>query len=289
MEWNDVRVFLAVARSAGLSGAGRVLNASPQTVGRRIVALETALGSSLFLRGPTGYQLTDDGRALLLDAEHIEQSMADFLANASRRATALAGTVRLAAAENFVTFLLLPAFAPFLELHPELNIDFITGIPAVSMPRGEADLALRLVRPEGGELTVRRVGTMVNALYASPAYLAAHPDVRENPLASARIVGWDTSNAHLPAARWLTSHAGRQPSFTFTTLAAQRVAVASGLGVALLPCFLTDGLERLPFDDVLSEPIWLVAHATSIASDRIRAVYQEVMRIMTEAHDKLSG
>jgi DNA-binding transcriptional LysR family regulator len=288
MDWDDIRVFVEVARSQGLTGAARKLKTSPQTVGRRVSALEAATGNALFLRGPTGYQLTDDGRALLADAERIEEGIAQFQANASGRSSSLAGTVRLAAPENYVTLLLAPAIGAFLNRYPELQVEFITGIAPVSMARGDADLALRLVRPESGELTVRRVGTMTNALYATSAYLASNPGVRADPLNQGRLIGWDEPHAHLPAARWMAAHVPRKPNITFTTIAAQRAAVAAGLGIGFLPCFLAgDGLEKLLPEKVLSEPIWLVANAAGLASDRIRAVYGEVMRIMTDAHHML--
>ncbi len=289
MDWDDVRVFLAVARTQGLTGAARGLRTSPQTVGRRVAALEAAIGSPLFLRSPTGYQLTEDGRVLLADAERIEQEVTRFTATASGRSSTLAGTVRLAAPETFVAFLLLPAMAPFIARHPELRIEFCTGIDTVSMSRGEADLALRLVRPDSGDLKLRRIGVMTNALYAAPGYLDANPAVRENPLKSARLIGWAESHAHLPAARWLASQIDRRPDLTFTNLTAQRAAVSAGLGVALLPSFLAEGLDRICDSAALHEAIWLVAHSASIGADRVRAVHDEVTRLVQEARHRLGG
>lgn len=288
MQWDDIRVFLAVARGAGLTGGARLLNSSAQTVGRRIAALEEAVGAALFVRGPTGYSLTEDGRALLADAERIEEDVARFRANASGRSSALAGTVRVAAPENFVTELLVPALGPFLARHPDLRLEFITGIAPVSMVRGDADLAIRLVRPDHGEVTVRQIGTMLNSLYASGEYLDRDPTARATPLKAARLVGWDGAHAHLPAARWLAAHIDRRPDVTFTTLAAQRAATAVGLGVGFLPCFLGAGLERLPCDEPLSEPIWLVSHSGSVSADRVRVVYEELAQIMMAARSRLS-
>jgi DNA-binding transcriptional LysR family regulator len=289
MDWDDVRVFLAVVRGQGLTSAARSLKTSPQTVGRRISAFEVALGGPLFLRSPTGYQLTEDGRALLGDAERIEEDMARLRARASGRTAALAGTVRLAAPENFVTHLLLPGLAGFLDRHPALRLEILTGVEPVSMARGDADLALRLVRPESGELTIRRVGAMAHALYAAPAYLATNPGAEGRPLDTARLIGWAESCARLPSARWLASHTHREPDLAFSNLAAQHAAVAAGLGVAVLPCFLAHGLIRVGEPTSLAEPIWLVAHDAGIASERVRIVYDEVMRLMVEAAPMLAG
>jgi DNA-binding transcriptional LysR family regulator len=222
MDWDDVRVFLAVARAQGLTGAARGLKTSPQTVGRRVAALEAAIGSPLFLRGPTGYQLTEDGRALLTDAERIEQDVARFSASASGRSTTLAGTVRLTAPETFVTFLLLPAMAPFIAHHSELRIEFCTGSDTVSMSRGEADLALRLIRPESGDLKLRRIGAMSNALYAAPGYLDVNPAAREHPLESARLIGW--ADTRTPICRPL---AGSPPGSTAGRISPSRTLLPS--------------------------------------------------------------
>lgn len=287
MDWDDIRVFLAVARGAGLTGAARLLNSSAQTMGRRIAALEENVGATLFIRGPAGYSLTEDGQILLADAERIEEDVVRFHANAAGRSTALAGTVRIAAAENFVTQLLVPAIGPFLQRHPDLSLEFITGIAPVSLSRGDADLAIRLIRPDHGEITVRQIGTMLNTLYASNEYLDRDPEARAHPLKAARLIGWDEAHAHLPAARWLAARANRRPDITFTALVTQRAATVAGLGVGFLPRFLGDGLERLPCVEPLLEPIWLVGHRGNGAAERVRAVYEEVARIMTEAQGRL--
>lgn len=283
MDWDDIRVFLAVARGTGLTGAARLLNSSAQTMGRRVAALEESVGATLFIRGQAGYSLTEDGQALLADAERIEEDIVRFKANAAGRSSALTGTVRVAAAENFVTQLLVPAIGPFLQRHPDLRLEFITGIAPVSMTRGDADLAIRLVRPDQAEVTARQVGTMLNTLYASTPYLDRDPIARETPLKAERLIGWDDAHAHLPAARWLATHANRRPDITFTALVAQRAAVAAGLGVGFLPRFLSQGLVELRCDDPLLEPIWLVSHSGMLAAERIRVVYDELIRIMTDA------
>jgi len=115
--------------------------------------------------------------------------------------------------------------------HPDLRLEFITGIAPVSMARGDADLAIRLVRPDRGEVTVRQIGTMLSTLYASTSYLDRNPSTRAAPLKVARLIGWGETHAHLPAARWLAARINRRPDMTFTTLAAQQAATTAGLGV----------------------------------------------------------
>ncbi len=129
---------------------------------------------------------------------------------------------------------------------------------------------------------------MLNTLYASQRYFDRDPVARMTPLKAVRLIGRDETHAHLPAARWLAAHITRRPDVTFTTLAAQRATTAADLGVGLLPRFLAAGLPRLPCDESLLEPIWLVAHKGSVLSDRVRVVYEELARVMMEARSWLS-
>jgi DNA-binding transcriptional LysR family regulator len=280
MDWNDVRYFAATYRANSLTGASSALKVSVQTVGRRIDALETATGSKLFVRHSGGYAATPDADALMAEAVKVEEAMAGFRSQASGRAETLSGIVRLAAPETITTHLLLPAMADLLAQYPELELEIITGIAPIGIARGEADLALRLVPPDHGDLTVRRVGTMRHGLFAGSE---AIPD-----LATSRLVGW-TNDHDLPASRWLHRLTGRSANLRFNHLEAHRAAIASGLGIGILPCFLDPGLSRLPCNLVMEEPLWLVGHAAVNISKRIRVVYEEIAAIIASNADLLMG
>lgn len=271
MDWDDLRYFAAVARRGGLSGAARDLGISAQTVGRRVAALEMSLGVPLFVRHPSGYRLTDDGRAMLADAEQVEDRMRRLRDNAAARNGAVAGVVRLAAPETLTTSLLLPGLRPLIDRYPALTLDVVTGIDTVGIARGAVDIALRLVRPEKGALTIRQVGRMAHGLYA--------PSASDIDREKARLIGW--SDAYdLPSARWLRQHFGRDPDILVNSLAGQRAAIAAGIGIGMLPCFLAGGLHALDTPMRPVEPLWLVAHATETISNRTRLVYDEVARII---------
>lgn len=284
MDWDDLRYFTAVARVGGLSGAARALRTSPQTVGRRIAALEAGLGITLFFRHPSGYRLTADGRAVLADAEQAEEAMARLRTNATCRTAAISGTVRLAAPETITTHLLLPRLRPLLDRHPALELELITGIAPIGIARGEADIALRLVRPARGALTVRQVGHMAHACFVAPGF-AKPTDLSH----ATRLVGWTADFGHLPAAQWLSKTTGRIPDVRFSSLEAQRAAITARIGIGMLPCFLGDGLDvsDTPFSPV--EPLWLVTHTTDFPADRVRLVYEAVAEIITEFAHLLSG
>lgn len=271
MEWDDLRCFLVVARGGGLSGAARDLGISPQTAGRRIAALEATLGVPLFVRHPSGYRLTEDGRAMLGDAEKVEETMRRLRDNAAARGGDVAGVVRLAAPETLTTNLLLPALRPLLDRYPALTLEVVTGIDTIGIARGEADIALRLVRPDKGALTVRKVGRMAHALYAASAAVMD----RDRP----RLIGW-SSAYNLPAARWLRQHFEREPDIFVNSLAGQRAAIKAGIGIGMLPCFLGGGLVPLDTPMRPVETLWLIAHATETISNRTRLVYDELAGIL---------
>ncbi|TXC74076.1 LysR family transcriptional regulator [Sphingorhabdus soli] len=280
MDWNDLRYFTAIRRSGSLTGAARLLGVSVQTAGRRIAALELALGTQLFVRTSTGYLPTPDCEALIGEAERVEEAVASFKASASGRGGAIKGVVRLAAPETIASHLILPALRPFLTQHPGLELEMVTGITPVGIARGEADLALRLVTPEHGALTIRRVGTMAHGVYA------ARDDVTE--FATARLVGW-TAEHNLPASRWLHRLTGRAPELRLNSMPGQVAAITAGLGIGILPCFLAKGLKRLPVSLTMEEPLWLVAHATTEMPARVRLVNDAIGTILANSADRLAG
>jgi len=271
MDWDDLRCFTAVARGGSLSRAARDIGISAQTVGRRIAALEASLGVPLFVRHPGGYRLTNDGRAMLGDAEQVEQTMRRLRDGVAGRHSDVAGIVRLAAPETLTTTLLLPGLRPLLDRYPALTLEVATGIDTIGIARGEADIALRLVRPAKGALTVRRVGRMAHSLYAR----SAADNGREN----VRLIGWSDSY-DLAARHWLRKHFGREPDILVNSLAGQRAAIEAGIGIGMLPCFLGDGLVVLETPLRPIEPLWLIAHATETISSRAKLVYDEVAGII---------
>jgi len=273
MDWDDLRCFTAVARGGGLSSAARELGISAQTAGRRVAALEASLGVPLFVRHPGGYRLTDDGRAMLLDAEKVEETMRRLRDNAGARSGDVAGVVRLAAPETLATTLLLPGLRALLDRYPALTLDVVTGIDTIGIARGEADIALRLVRPAKGALTIRKVGRMAHALYAASAAGIDH-DRR-------RLIGWSESY-DLPARRWLKQHFGRDPDILVNSLAGQRAAIQAGIGIGMLPCFLGGDLVMLHTPMRPVETLWLIAHATETISTRTRLVYDEIASILAK-------
>ncbi len=283
LNWNDTPAFLAVARTGTLTGAAAVLGAGVATVSRRIERLEDALGVPLFARAQTGYQLTDDGTALLPRAEALEAAMDGFrcAADAGR---GVRGHVRVATAENLANPLLIPSLGPLLAAHPGLTVEVSTDVASVNLHKRDADLAVRMVRPKRGHLTVRRIGTLGFGLYASADYMARRGDgvAFEND----SYIGWADRFGDLPAAQWLArSFRDTAPTLVTSTLASQLSAAQAGLGLAVLPHFLAQdaGLKRVPVELGVDQDIWLVMHSDLIASQRVRVVADHLVGVI-EAH-----
>lgn len=294
MDWDDLRFFLAVARGGTLTDSARRLKTSASTVSRRLALLERALGVPLFVRQPTGHRLSDEGQALLARAESLEDAFRRLEADIAGRARGAVGEVRLATAESFATHLLIPRLPAFRARHPGIRLQIATSVRTIGLTRREADLALRLARPEQGNLVVRRLGTMAHAFYAAPSYTAGRPPVDPDDLNGHDVVGWDEEFAAMPVVRWLTERLrGTRPVFDTTSLAQQAAAARAGLGLALLPCFVGDGEAGLirvsaPLP-AIDQDIWLVVHGDVAASARVRAVADFLAETVRAEKERLEG
>lgn len=298
MDWDSLRYFLPVARLGSLTKAAEVLGTTQSTVSRRLAELEASLGLVLFTRTPHGYELTPEGSLLLGKAQTIEDHIVD-IERAGRRENGaperLSGTVRLATAENLATAILIPSLGALRSRHPGLALEVATGVRSVSMMRREADLSVRLVRPTQSTLSMRKVGVQGHAVYAAASYLAEHASIQGMVgLRDADLIGWDEEFASLQTAQWMKEATNNRPLVLATTsLAAQIVAVRSGLGVAVLPCFLGDvepGLRRVVEpDDVFSQDIWLTFDPALGKVPRVRAVVDWVVESIAAKAELLSG
>ncbi|MFQ2426459.1 LysR family transcriptional regulator [Aeromonas caviae] len=288
--WDDARVFLAIARSGTLSGAAHALRMGVATVSRRLDRLEAALGLPLFSRHQQGYRLTDDGEALLERAEALEHAGLAF-GEAGQLQGQVAGTVRLATAENLANPLIIPSLPTLFAQPPELRVELVTGVQTVNLHRRDADLAVRMVKPDAGHLTLRRLGTLGFGLYGTGAYLDARsPGVDAASFDQDDFIGWNETQSHLPAARWMTRMLRGRPCRVETgTLAAQLAAAQAGLGLAVLPHYLarqTDLVCLLPELGV-DQPIWLVLHSDLAHSRRVRAVADHLIALFERARTAL--
>jgi DNA-binding transcriptional LysR family regulator len=277
LNWDDCRIFLALAREGTLSGAARHLKTGVATVSRRIERMEHGLGLPLFLRTQNGYVLTDQGATMLPRAEAVELAMAEMRQEARDHAQ-IRGVVRLTSIESLVVPFIVPALAPLLSANPGLDVEIQFSTATINMHRHDADLALRMVRPERGHLRVRQLATMGFGLYGPP----------DGPVPR-RVVAWPDAMSLGTLLQWTEAFAGPQsPRLAVNTLPGQIEAVRLGIGVAVLPHFLAReaGLRllesRLPAGGPMRRPILIVTHADLAASRRVvsvaEAVSEEILR-----------
>jgi DNA-binding transcriptional LysR family regulator len=275
-DWGDLRYFLELSRSGTLAAAARKLRVDYTTVGRRLAALEQDLGAKLFERTPEGLVLTEAGEGIRAAAEEMEEAALLVEQRALGADRKLAGAVRVATTEMLGQVVVLPAVRALHELHPQIRVDLATGANRLDLARREADVALRYVRPESGDLVSRRVARVAEAAYASKGYLASHP----RPAAESGLAGHDVVMLETRAQRE-NRIAGEEPSNarivlrTNNSLSLHR-AVALGIGIGALPCYVGDADRELrrvfPEAPVELDDLWLVVHADLQRTSRVRAV-----------------
>ena len=171
LDWDDLRFFLAVARHGSLSAAAKDLRVAQSTVGRRLASLEASLGVRLLNRTPDGYVLTLAGEDVREKAERLEAEARSLERNVGGRDTRLAGLVRITCTETVASHIVAPCFAALHLQHPDILIEVIPDPRDLSLAMREAEISVRLSRPDQHDLVVRRIGNLAFGLYASPRYL----------------------------------------------------------------------------------------------------------------------
>lgn len=294
MEWDSLRYFLAVARQGGLTAASRDLNVSISTVRRHLNQLEVSTGVSLFVKHPTGYTLTTQGESLFARAEEAESAFLSFESAAMGQHNKASGRVRLATAENIATNFIIPALPDFYRQHPLITLDLATSITATNIAKREADIALRLTRPENGSVLVRKLGSQRWAFYRSKQLkIEKRPLTKENAVNYPFIL-WSENLLDLPVPKWL--HHEIRPSTVpihCNSLYANYCAAKAGLGIALLPCFMGDNateLEYTPYEgEVISQDIWLAINRDVRSSTSVSVVVDFLVQLITENKSKFEG
>ena len=277
MEWDDLRHFLAVARSGSLTEAARTLKASAATIGRHVDALERRLGARLFEHRSTGFVLTDAGRSILMRAEEAEAAVLAVEREVQGTDLRLSGTVRIASTEDIATFIIVPALPEFKSKHPGIDLEIIGRVDLANLSRRDADIALRTVRPQKGDLLVRRIGVVDLGVYASRDYADAR-GLGNGPLdfKLVDIITWVEEMATLRGGQWLAQRAIESPvAVRVNSTRLLYDACRAGLGVAVLPSFGADRDADLvclmPPEQVLSVDAWVVMHRDLSTTARIRA------------------
>jgi DNA-binding transcriptional LysR family regulator len=270
LDWEDIRVFAALARHGSLSATARALLVNHATISRRVHSLQVALGERLVERRPDGYVLTPAGTRTLMAANDMEVAAAAMARSGSDNSPR--GLIRINAPPTLSQRFLVPRLAHLSTQHPGLDIDVATGFRAVSLERREADIAVRLGRPEDGDVIAKRVAPLGFGFYANAGYLD-----RVDRGMEAALIGFDEANVYLPEAAWLARHFPRmRVAFRATGQIAQAAAAKEGAGIALLPHFVVQKEDRLIPCHLSTAPptrdIWLITRRQDRKDLPIRVV-----------------
>lgn len=281
LQWDDIRLFLALCRSRTVGAAGRALGVDASTVSRRLVALEEVVGAALFDRGRSGIAATKAAEDLLPVAEEIEAMMLRFTNAAEGLERDVSGLVRITCPPDMTKVLVAPTLRELFARYPALRAELDAGEALVDLTRREADLALRIVRPQRGDLVMTRLRSVRWVVAAAPKLARALGTLRA--WLDAPWITWGQRLAHLPPAKWFASRVRAEPLVRSDSLLVQIGLLESGLGVALVPeptvshynlepvkigAALRDDMRAWPSDE-----LFLVTHRALRDVPRVRVVW----------------
>ena len=279
-DWSLIRVFLAVANSGSYSAAARHVGSSQPTVGRQIAALEAAVGVPLFLRHAQGMRLSDAGAELLGPAREMERAARTLALAATGKGEEMSGTVRITASVAMAQYVLPPTIARIREALPEVAIELVASDATDNLLFREADIAVRMFRPEQLDVVTKHLGDLSLGLYGAVRYLdrAGRPRTLDDIL-SHRFVGYDRDDRILRGFREMGFPIARD--FFGTRTDAQTVyweLVRAGCGLGFGQVLLGDAdpaVERVvPELPLPALPVWLTAHEAMRRTPRIRRIWE---------------
>lgn len=277
MDWDHARIFLAAARNGQFLAAARQLRLDHATIGRRITALEEALGAKLFERRTNGCALTPAGERFLIAAERIEADMLRVQADLSATDVDVTGTVRIGAPDGFGTLFLSSRLGRLMARHPRLSIQLVPLPRTFSLSKREADIAIVIDRPEEGRLFARKLTDYTLSFYAARDYLAGMPEPRTiDDLTAHTLITYVRDMQFTGSLNYFPQ--GFEPRFRRFECAGvlgQFEAVRAGVGVGILHDYhaSTDpALKRILPDQRIERTYWLITHSDTHTLTRIRRV-----------------
>ena len=296
MDWDDLRIFLAVARAESLSGAGRVLKCDAATVGRRIARLEEVAGAQLFVKSPQGYALTDAGGRLLPHAERAEQAFSGAEEELSGAGGALSGQLRIGAPDGCANYLLPQVCARICDANPGLEIQIVALPRLFNLSKREADMAIGVSRPTAGRLTVQKLSDYHLHLAAHRDYLGAHPPITTRAdLRGHRMIGYIPDMIFDKELDYLAETGAETLGLASNSVSVQMQMVRAGAGLGIVHDFaipFCPGVVRLlPREIAIARTFWLIRHADDRRSERLTRLAEalgqglraEIARLEAEA------
>ncbi|MWL89917.1 LysR family transcriptional regulator [Cupriavidus sp. SW-Y-13] len=278
LEWSDLRIFLAIARAGTLGGAAKLIGQTQPTMGRRLRTLEEAVGQLLFHRTTEGLVLTDEGNAVLVYAERMEEEALGLARALAGHGNALAGPLRVTSSDWFGMYVLTPVFARFLGQHPLVSLELVTDSRQHSLARREADLAFRIMPFEEADVIQRKLMHMEYALYGHRELVAP----RAGDGTGAALITMDTAFDALPDVAWARRMLPQARTvYRSNNRGVQARMCVEGGGFAVLPCPLGDVMPDLVRVDLGEAPpgrdVWFGFHKDLRRLARLRALVDLTM------------
>ncbi|MCY1664647.1 LysR family transcriptional regulator [Rhizobium sp. SL86] len=288
MDWDNVRIFLAVAREGQLLSASRRLGLNHATLGRRISALEDALRTRLLIRKPNGCELTAEGHAFLESAERIEAEMLAAQSRTGQVNAPIDGTVRIGAPDGFGVSFLAPRLGALIQRHPNLRIQLVPVPRSFSLSQREADIAVTVERPAQGRLVSSKLTDYTLGLYASRDYLARNGEPQSiDQLRLHPRIGYVDDLIFSPQLNF-TGEVMRDwdAGFEISSAIGQTEAVRSGAGIGILHDYIArqvPELARVLPEITIRRAYWTSYHESLRDLARIRTVVSFLQETVTAA------
>jgi len=275
LRWDDLKVFLHVARASSLTAAGRVLKMDPATLGRRITRLEEDMNTRLFSRSPQGYDLTDAGVRLLVHVDEMEVSLRLARGEVQDSQDHLSGTVRIGAPDGSANYLLPQVCAEICDENPGLDVQVVALSRVLNLSKREADMAITVSPPKAGRLTVQKITDYHLHLAATRAYLASHPPIdNTKDLKQHRMIGYISDLIFADELDYLHEVGEMvKPALASNSFSVQLNWARNGAGVCIVHDFAIPtypNLQRILMDQVsLTRSFYLVRHADDRKVERL--------------------
>ncbi|WP_420557383.1 LysR family transcriptional regulator [Roseovarius sp.] len=294
-DWEDIRLFLGIARTGSLVGAAKRLAMDHTTLSRRLTNLETRLGVKLFERAGRRLRINAAGQRLQQTAERMEANLITDMAALQTSLNAERGVVRIGAPEGLGIGYLAARMGGILDLHPGLEVELVALPQRYSLAAREADIVITLDRPTSGSLVVRKLVDYKLGFYASSRYLRNNKEPEHiQDLQDHRLCGYIGSLLHTRELDYL--HFGDvhlTANLSSTSVIAQRDMILNGVSIGILPMFVAAGfedeLQLILKQHLLSRTYWMTIHEDFKEIERIRLVAQYLSRIMKEEKDIFTG
>lgn len=288
MNWDDLKIFLAVAEASSIRAAAKSLRVSHSTVSRRIESLENNLSAKLFDRLSDGYKLTTAGYDLVPVAEGVRQKVDQYQLKVLGRDKDMKGNIVLTMPDAIALSYMMPIFAAFQKKYPEIAIKIDDSTDMLDLNKREADIALRFTNKPPEHLVGRKLGTSYQAVYATPEYIKKHAPF--SPTSGAKWIAWGLPENN-PA--WIAGSAFPDLGISghYNNVLIQREAIRNHMGIGYLPCLLMDDdrdFVRLTKPEP-SLDFWVLTHRDLKETSRLKAFRDFIFDHANDLAEKLKG